>query len=580
MTEYNKALLEKVSQDQLMTFTKNISREVRTSGSAEEWRAFQYAEAQLRAFGFETNLYKRHGYISYPVSADLEVNNTAFPSITHSMAVSTPASGITADLVDVGDGAEKDYENQDVKGKAVLINGLATPGAVNMAEKAGAAAAVFINAAYTHEMIVSTVWGNPTLEKSEDYPEIPVLSVNYTDGQKIRELLDKEGSAVCKLQAKVETKWCEIPTLIADYKGTGDPDNYVLFSGHIDSWHYGAMDNGSANATMLEVARIIGENKPELYRSLKLAFWSGHSHGRYAGSALYADENWEDLHDHCVLHVNIDSVGGENAVVLSEGNAMQETKHIAAEAIKEIAGEDFSSTRYGRAGDQSFWGPGVPSLLMGLSEQEPADTPANEAFNKLFGGGKGGGFGWWWHTTEDTIDKISPAFLQRDCRIYLSIVLDICTDPVLKVNQLEAVNELAGYIADYTENMPKLPVLQKTKDRIQTLKETIEQMERQFYHLAQQSEAQIQLYNKWNMEVSRVLVRLNYVKGNEFDHDAAAPMAPLPLLEDARKYNQDLPFEEKKVIETTVIRNANKVNFMLRSLIHLTNDYLEKIFKE
>ncbi|GAB3790386.1 M28 family peptidase [Virgibacillus kimchii] len=580
MADNNNNLLKKVSQERLMAFTKNISKEVRTSGSEEEWRAFQYAEAQLRKFGFQTNLYKRHGYISYPVSADLEVNHTAYPSITHSMAVSTPGSGITAELVSVGEGSEKEYENEYVKGKAVLINGLATPGALNTAEKAGAAAAIFINAAYTHEMIVSTVWGNPTLEKSEDYPKIPVLSINYTDGQKIKELLDNEVSTVCTLKAKVETKWREIPTLIADFKGTVDPDNYVLFSGHIDSWHYGAMDNGSANATMLEVARIIGENKPELYRSLKLAFWSGHSHGRYAGSALYADENWEDLHDHCVLHLNIDSVGGENSVVLSEGNAMQETKRIAADAIKEIAGEDFSSTRYGRAGDQSFWGPGVPSLLMGLSEQEPVDSPANEAFNKLFGGGKGGGFGWWWHTTEDTIDKLSPAFLQRDCRIYLSIVLDVCTAPVIKVNQLAAVEELEGYIASYTQNMPDLLVLMKAKSRIQTLKEEIEQMERQFSNLAQKNEVQIQLYNKWNMEVSRGLVRLNYVRENEFDHDAAAPMAPLPLLEDARKYNEELPFEERKVIETTVVRKANKVNFIFRSLIQLTNDYMEKIFKE
>src|SRR5690606_33456798 len=100
------------------------------------------------------------------------------------------------------------------------------------------------------------------------------------------------------------TEWRKIPTLIAEYKGEVEPEKYVLFSGHIDSWHYGAMDNGSANATMLEVARIIGENKLKLYRSLKLAFWSGHSHGRYAGSALFADENWENLYDHCVLHLN------------------------------------------------------------------------------------------------------------------------------------------------------------------------------------------------------------------------------------------------------------------------------------
>ncbi|MCG5105379.1 M28 family peptidase [Oceanobacillus alkalisoli] len=580
MEENNKALLEKVSQEHLMEFTRNISKEVRTSGSAEEWRAFQYAEERLRHFGFETNLYKRHGYISVPVSAELEINHLEFPSITHSMAGSTPQSGIHTDLVDVGDGTEDEFQAKDTRGKAVLINGLATPGAVEAAERYGAAGAIFINAEYTHEMIVSTVWGNPTVDQAENYPEISVLSVNYADGQKIRELLEKEQSAVCTLKTKVETTWCEIPTLIADYKGTVEPEKYILFSGHIDSWHYGAMDNGSANAVMLEIARIIGEEKPELYRSLKLAFWSGHSHGRYAGSALYADENWEDLHDHCVLHLNIDSVGGKNAVVLSEGNAMKETKQIAADAIKDITGEGFTSTRYGRAGDQSFWGPGVPSLLMGLSEQKPMDTPASAAFSKLFGGGKGGGFGWWWHTTEDTLDKISPAFLQRDCRIYLSIVLDVCMHPVLKIDQLEAVKELEGYVESYTENMPKLPVLQRTKERLQSLKDSIQKLEDGFQVLDEKSETQIRLYNQWNMEISRGLVRLNYVKENEFDHDPASPLAPLPLLQDASRYSEELPFRECKVIETTVIRNTNKVNFILRSLIHLSDEYHEKIIKE
>ena len=30
---------------------------------------------------------------------------------------------------------------------------------------------------------------------------------------------------------------------------------FVLFSGHHDTWHYGVRDNGTANATMVELAR-------------------------------------------------------------------------------------------------------------------------------------------------------------------------------------------------------------------------------------------------------------------------------------------------------------------------------------
>ena len=48
-----------------------------------------------------------------------------------------------------------------------------------------------------------------------------------------------------------------------------------MLSGHVDSWHYGAMDNASADATMLEVGRIFSEHAGELRRGLRLAFWSG-----------------------------------------------------------------------------------------------------------------------------------------------------------------------------------------------------------------------------------------------------------------------------------------------------------------
>ena len=92
-----------------------------------------------------------------------------------------------------------------------------------------------------------------------------------------------------------------------------------MFNGHVDSWHYGAMDNGTANATQLEVARLLAEHRDELYRGVRMAFWSGHSHGRYASSAWYADAFWHDLHERCACNVNIDSVGGKGAVDSERG---------------------------------------------------------------------------------------------------------------------------------------------------------------------------------------------------------------------------------------------------------------------
>jgi len=174
-------MLEKVNPKTLMDFTKNISKEVRLSGTIEEWRAIKFVEEKLISFGFETKLYKRIAYISHPKESLLTIDNQKIDSITHSMALSTPEKGLKGELIFVG--TEEDFKDISVKGKIALIDGLATPDIVALAEQNGAIAAVFINGEYTHEMIVSTVWGNPDLEQRSKYPNIPVISIKYQDGQ-------------------------------------------------------------------------------------------------------------------------------------------------------------------------------------------------------------------------------------------------------------------------------------------------------------------------------------------------------------------------------------------------------------
>ena len=84
-------------------------------------------------------------------------------------------------------------------------------------------------------------------------------------------------------------------------------------------------------------------------RGLRLAFWSGHSHGRYAASTWYADTFWRELHDRCVAHVNVDSTGGVGAEVLDETNTMAELLEVAAEPIRKVAGQELKFKRMSRS---------------------------------------------------------------------------------------------------------------------------------------------------------------------------------------------------------------------------------------
>ncbi|MEH7482313.1 M28 family metallopeptidase [Neobacillus drentensis] len=569
-------LIQEVNQEILMEYTENVASEIRLSGTEEELRAFYYVKAKLEEFGLATELTLNDAYISLPGQAELKVNGQSIPAITHSMAVSTDETGLEGEIVYLGKSVFADFEKSPVSGKIALMDGLAIPGAVLSTQQAGAKAIIFINAEYTHEMIVSPVWGNPTPDSYKDLPVIPVVSVNFHDGQKIKEIVKNKAECRGWLKSKVDTKWMKIPTLTADIPVNSDQDHYVLFSGHIDSWHYGVMDNGTANATMLEVARILAKNKSNLRRSLKLAFWSGHSHGRYAGSALYCDEHWEDLHEKCVLHINIDSVGGKGATILTEANCMAETRDMAKRSIKELTGDDFEGSRFGRAGDQSFWGAGVPSLFMGLSEQPQSNNPASEAFSQLFGAGKAGGFGWWWHTTEDTLDKISPENLARDCQIYLSIVYEACSTEVLPVNQLAAVEELETFIKDYQRKTNGHLNFSVTVHRIEELKKILTE----FGSLVESalSNKQITQVNKTFKDLSKILVTLNYVKGDRFQHDAALKQHPIPLLANCEKLADiEVGSHEYHLVLTELKRNLNKVNYSFLEAIRTVKYAVEQM---
>lgn len=561
LSQAHKQLINAVSEAQLMSYTSQIVKEVRSSGSAEELRAFRYIKEVLDDLGLETKLSFHDAYISLPVEAQLQVDDENLSCITHSMSTSTGEAGLEGELIYIKDLAD----DISVSGKIVLTEGIATPGAVEILENAGVLGAIFINGPLTHEMIVSRVWGNPTPETKKQLPIIPVVSITDKEGAIIKEKLNQKAKKLSvRLKTVVDSGWRKIPTLVADVKGEVEPEKFVLFSGHIDSWHYGAMDNGGANATMLEVARLISEQKVKLRRSLRLAFWSGHSHGRYTGSTNYCDNNWEDMHENCMLHVYIDSVGGKGANILGESNCMVETKDYGGAFVTELTGEEFIGKRFGRGGDQSFWGTGTPALFMGLSEQPISDDMASKTLVKLFGGIKSGGFGWWWHTTEDTLDKIDPVNLRRDCQIYTALIYDACSRKILLLNHAAGARELKEALQEYAKLAGERLDFSKAIKRAEKIEKVAEKISERVKTQDWTDEEAKEINNKL-LAISHHLISLNYVSGDIHDQDLAMNQPPLPLLKDTAALD-GLEANSDEVFEwlTLLKRRLNKVEYTLK----------------
>jgi len=436
--------------------------------------------------------------------------------------------------------------------------------------------------------LMTPIWGTPTPETEHLLPKTPSISIKGLDGARIKEAMQR-GPVRVKLVTKVFQDWKDIPVLTGDLRpGIDGPEagSYVLLSGHVDSWYYGAMDNGSANATQLEVVRLLAERRSSLRRGVRVAFWSGHSQGRYAGSARYADHMWQDLHDSCVAHVNVDSTGGKGATVLTEGNSMAETRDYASDVIELMAGQRLSPRRFGRSGDQSFWGHGIPSLLMTLSEQPPeaADPVLAALFKQISGGhGKSGGLGYWWHTPEDTVDKIDPEFLKRDTAIYALLTYRLCAPAILPLNYGAVVEELKAIVADLQAKAAGEFDLSPAVEQLVPLGVAMEKLHVRIakVHQTDATEETASRLNRCLMDVGRALIPINYARMGQFDQDLAVPTQPIPGLQAAAKLaSMANGSSEKYFLLTRLTRERNRVVHGLISatravestLLHLPKD--------
>jgi Peptidase family M28/PA domain len=553
-----------VSAAELDRFLRGVASEVRLSGSPEEARAFDFIQRELEGFGYQVERFAIDALVGYPLTASLEILGPDARSVHangYSLSPGTGPDGIVGEVVFVGAGMPADYAGVDVRGKIVLSEGLAMPAKARAASLAGAAGHIHINDDHIHEMCLSPVWGTPTPETAPLLPDVPGVGVDARDGADLRRRA-RAGELRVRLVTEPFRAWTAIPTLTAELPGTSD-DRFVLFSGHVDSWHLGVMDNGTANATQLEVARLLAARRGELRRGVRLAFWSGHSHARYAASAWYADTHWNELHERCVCHVNIDSVGAKGASILEEAPTMAETFAFGRRIIADLTGKELDYRRISRSSDQSFWGVGVPTLFATLSEQARDDSAAGAAMAQLLGGGgRGGGLGWWWHTTEDTIDKIDPEHLARDAGIYAETLFQLCTLERLPFDYAGAADEIAAALARHEEASAGRLDLGAARQLAADLAAAIREggIDRLDARAA----------NDLVMALGRTLIPVNYTQSGQFEHDLALGSQALPGLTDcARLGALDPASDDARFLRTRLGRERNRVEHALRTALRL-----------
>jgi hypothetical protein len=541
------ALKAGVSGQCLMATVSELARFAKLAGTPTELQSLETLRSRFLDAGFAVSLILHDAYISLPGRASLHIGADQYACITHSMARSTPKAGLQAELVDLGAAREADMSAQHVADKIAIVDGIATPEIAHRISRFGASGVIQVSPhEHLHEMCVSPVWGNPSLETMHNLPTCSAVTVSEADGILIRERLASAKGKSAVIHAEVDTGWRKTPILIAEMTapGAGADDPYVLFSGHHDTWYYGVMDNGSANATIVEVARLVAAQRTSWKRGLRICIWSGHSQGRYSGSAWYVDHNWSDLEKRCVAHVNIDSPGGIGASNLRNTGVMSALRPLAARAIAAETGQKLAGKPKVRSADESLQSLGIPSMFGSLSGQVlAADSKMRNAL------------GWWWHTPEDLIDKIDERNLVRDTKVVLECLWRLLSGEVLPVDLREPLIGLGRELEVLKAKLSDAIDLAPLSDRLGRLSGATDAL------LAKAAPGEI---NSAILAISRDLVMLEHSRGDRFIHEPALNQNAWPVLDSLRRLAAQPPGSDLfKFAHVDAVRSCNRLAWHL-----------------
>lgn len=555
-------LVDAIDRDRLTDHVDRLSELTRHSGSEEEQAGADYVVEQLREYDVDVEYGEYEAYVSDPDDAAVTVTAPtawAVPDdevITVAFSAATPPAGIHGEVVFVSKVTDEVLAKRDLAGKVVFTPGLPTPGPVEKLADAGTKAAVFESPTegHCHEMIVTPVWGTPGVRDEERIPSIPVVEVSQSAGKRLRNQIDR-GPVEAAVETSVTTDRFDLPCPVGTIDGR-ESDRYYVIGNHVDSWHRGATDNSTAVAATLELARVFAEHNEPPRRGLLFGFWTAHSFGRYAGSTWFVDDRLPDLRENGLAYIHLDLNGLKGAEQLwYQHMAAVEDEHLDALGtvpnldLPEGASESLflGDDRPGRNSDQSFWGAGMVSLLSGARL-----TPGTPE-----GGPVGGG--WWWHTPEDTRDKVDPDVLVEETKLYAALAARICESPIPPFDHAKSAAAIIETIDDLGMEHP---ILSDLRERAVGLERTVTEANR-IADTCAADPAVARATEELQVELGNRLVPALYKARPDHRHDQALPQGRLPGIA-AIGDPDERSGRARLFAETSLRREANRVEELLR----------------
>ena len=453
-----KSLGEKL-YNRMLEFIKIGWRRV---GSDQARNACKYIVKLFNEFGLENVRLEPFEMLYYTVDnweltlkSDFLLNNeikiTCHP-VWHSKA--TDHEGIEAELIHIGFGTPKEYNKEDIKGKIVIVDSFRMMNfyptldfwrVYETARKLGAVGFIAIHDSPPNTIFVEYVSRHQTLKDSNlESGNIPALALSYEDGQYLKSLinLDKNLKGKIILQSKISPKMTDN---IFAYLPGRKTDDIILIGTHTDSWFDGAIDNAGANAGFLELAEYyskIPEN--ERTKSIIFAGFAGHEVGSI-GAIEFARKHKEILNKvstFCML----DGFGSKGYILENPSRCVVETGLDESKGLFTTENQIiFDIIKDAVFKYHLFPSMHVSAVLGPFSDLGPFVSAKIPSFMII-------GKGIFYHTIEDTADKILPNQLARTTLAHIDI--------------LNRINEIpSDQIREADRKSLKLPAKKNNSDK-------------------------------------------------------------------------------------------------------------------
>jgi len=409
------ALADDYAYHQLAHLTENIGP--RISGSPQAAAAVEYVAAELRQLGLEVHLEETKvphwvrgaetaELVEYPGQAAGTWQKVVLTALGGS--ASTPAEGISADVVVVNNFEElKSLGHDKVAGKIVLFNevfdkqkaaaGMAfisygeavryRAAGPKAAADLGAVAALVRSVGNADYRLPHTGFAIPA--------GIPAGAVTAEDADLIAHL---HGQGKVRMRLTLTPQKLPDATsynVIADLKGSEHPEQFVVVSGHLDSWDLGtgAIDDGAGVVVAMEAAEILQKLHLRPKRTLRVIAWMDEESGG-AGSQTYTkDYSTEFIH-------TVAAIESDSGAAHPLGFDVKMTSP-AADLLRPVL--DVLQSFGANAEQPSSYPPGAD-----ISAMSEAGVPALGILQD------GRTYFNYHHTAADTLDKVVPAELREN----------------------------------------------------------------------------------------------------------------------------------------------------------------------